>query len=266
MSARRRSDRRDGPRDRSPFTGRRARLILPLVRPLVPAAVSRLAVAALASSVGLAAPVAAAARPTTAQLADEGLDDPRARTLPRRHRLRIGLLSDWVRGSKACTGGGRCERFHFAPLMIEIGYQAQILRRFMIRPSIAFGGNVANTRNAMPLVLQQNIFAGYQGALLGAAAGYSHILPFPTTINATDGHMGLAQPGFVANHVVSGELSLTTRFADRSSLFFAVRLGGMKTHLMHLDIDKHRWFFILGFNAGWYIDLGRGRRRRPQTP
>ncbi len=137
---------------------------------------------------------------------------------------------------------------------------------FGIRPSIGIGGNVANTRNAMPIVLQQNIFAGYQGALLGAAAGYSHILPFPTTINATDGHMGLAQPGFVGNHVVSGELSLTTRFAARSSLFFALRLGGMKTHLMHLDIDKHRWFFILGLNAGWTIDLGQGRRRRQQTP
>lgn len=233
----------------------------------VPAAISRLAVAALALSVGLPAQVAAAARPTTAQLAEDGLDDPRARPLPRRHRLRIGLLADWVRLSEACTANcQRRQRFHFAPLMIDIGYQAQIFRRFMIRPSLAIGGNVANTRNAMPIVLQQNIFVGYQGALLGAAAGYSHIFPFPTTVNNTDGHMGLAQPGLVGNHVVSGELSLTTRFDQRSRLFFALRLGGMKTHLMHLDIDKHRWFFILGFNAGWYIDLGEGRRRRPQTP
>lgn len=224
--------------------------------------------AALALSIGLAATPARARGPTTTALAEEGLDDPRARRLPSRHRLRIGLLADWIRLSEACSPDRRrCERFHFAPLMIDIGYQAQIFKRVMIRPSVAIGGNVANSRNAMPIVLQQNIFVGYQGALLGVAAGYSHILPFPTTINATrERGMGLPQPGLVGNHAVSAELSFTTRLDRRSAMFFALRIGGMKTHLIHLDIDKHRWYPILGFNAGWFIDLGQGRRRRQQPP
>lgn len=239
-------------------------MILPLVRRPAPPAISRLVLVALALAAGVAAP-ASAARPTRAQLASDGLDDPRARDMPARHRLRFSVFSDYVRASQACNSQGRCQRFHFAPLLLDIAYQAQIFRHVMIRPSVGIGGNVGNTRNAMPIIFQQNIFAGYQGDILGVAAGYSHILPFPTTVNASDGHMGLAQPAFIGNHVVSGEVSVTSRLDGRSSIFFALRVGGMATHLRHLDIDKHRWFAILGFNVGWFIDLRRGRRP-PQTP
>lgn len=215
----------------------------------------------------LAGAPAAARGPTAAELEADGLTDPRARTWPARHRLRIGLLADWVRATQACTPDmKRCQRFHFAPLMLDIGYQAQIFKRVMIRPSISVGVNVANTRNAMPAVLQQNIFLGYQGKLLGVAGGYSFIFPFPTVANQDDGHQGFAQPALWGNHAISGELSLTSRLYRNSALFFALRIGGMKTHVIHLDIDKHRWYPIMGFNAGWFIDLGAARKRRRTAP
>ena len=67
--------------------------------------------------------------------------------------------------------------------MIDIAYQLQFLRYLMIRPSLAIGYNVANTRNAMPGVLQPGIFTGYQGKLLGIAGGYTFIQP----VGAFDG-------------------------------------------------------------------------------
>lgn len=216
----------------------------------------------------LLAPLVASARgPTRAELEAEGLSDPRARTMPARHRLRIGLLADWVRASQACTPNGqRCQRFHFAPLMLDIGYQAQLVGWFFVRPSISFGGNVANSRNAMPFVLQQNIHVGYQGKLLGLGAGYSFLFPFPVVANQDDGHLGLAQPALWGNHAVQAEVSLTSRKFGNGALFFALRVGGMKTHLIHLDLDRHRWFAITSFNAGWLFDLGAARKRRRTAP
>ena len=210
--------------------------------------------------VALAAPaqVRAAKRPSQAELAEAGLRDPRAASQPRRHRLRLALLTDYVRTTQACNGAmTRCERFHFAPLVVDLAYQLQFLRYLMLRASLGVGGNAGNTRHAMPAIVQPGAHVGYQGAVLGAAFGYSYIAAFPARANADNGRGGLGQPLLQRNHVVAGELSVTTRI-DRGALNLALRVGGMKTHLTHFNIDRVRWYPIVTFSAGWFF----GPRRR----
>ncbi len=204
----------------------------------------------------------AAARDTSkASLAAAGLDDPRKRPAPPRHRLRLAFLADYVRASAALGRDGKITRFHYAPLLLDFAYQVQILRYLMLRPSLAIGGNVANSRNAMPAAFQPGLFAGYQGALFGAAAGWTVVVPFPATIGINNGHLGPTQPVLLGNHAIQAEISLTTR-VDRGALNFAVRAGMMKSHLIHLDIDKKRWAGCLTLSAGWFFELGARRRRK----
>lgn len=224
----------------------------------------RAAALALATLALSAAPTrdAAARRPTAAELSESGLSDPRARPRPPRHRIRLALLSDYVRASAAVTKDGRVTRFHFAPLMIDVAYQLQFLKHLMLRPSFAVGGNVANSRNAMPLVIQPGIFTGYQGALLGVAVGYTFIQPLGATIGVTNGHPGgLVQPVLNKNHAVQLELSLTTK-VDRGALNFAVRFGPVSAHLYHLTIDERKWRMALTLSAGWFFELGARSRRK----
>ncbi|HFE45553.1 MAG TPA: hypothetical protein ENJ18_08665, partial [Nannocystis exedens] len=97
-------------------------------------------------------------RPTAVELAHEGIDDPRLRKLPRRHRFRLALMTDYVRATKACNAdGSRCTRFHYAPLLLDFAYQLQFLRYAMVRPSLGLGGNVGNNRNAVPVAIQPAI-------------------------------------------------------------------------------------------------------------
>jgi hypothetical protein len=230
----------------------------------VDAAGVRLALAALVP-VALALLVlvpgsAHARRATRAELAAAGLTDPRTRPEPPRHRLRLAFLSDYVRASAALGRDGKITRFHYAPLMIDVAYQVQVFRWAMIRPSFAIGGNVANSRQAMPGAIQPGLFVGYQGALLGIAGGYTFLKAFPEIIPVNDGHGGPTQPVLRNNHAIQGELSLTTR-VDRGALNFAVRFGGVKSYLEHLDIKKDRWSSMLTLSAGWFFDLGARRRR-----
>ena len=186
--------------------------------------------------------------------------------MPARHRLRVAVVADWVRATQACADSPpRCQRFHFAPLLLDFAYQLQFLKYAMFRPSIGIGYNVGNSRNAMPAVLQPSIFLGYQGRLLGAGAGWSFLFPFPTVANQTDGHLGLGQPALWANHALQLELSLTSRL-DRGALNFGLRVGGMKTHLIHLNLDLKRWYPIVTFSLGWFFDVGKQRKRRATAP
>ena len=117
----------------------------------------------------------------------------------------------------------------------------------------------------MPAAIQPGLFAGYQGALLGIAAGYSFMVAFPAVIGVNNGHGGPTQPVLDKMHLAQGEVSLTTR-VDRGALVFAVRYGGMYSHLIHLDLDKKRWFGVLTLSAGWHFDLGARRRNRRAAP
>ena len=219
----------------------------------------RLVLAAFALIV-LAPTGAQARRYSKSELSAAGLTDPRARPAPPRHRLRLALLSDYTRASSALGRDGKITKFHYATLMLDLAYQVQVFKYAMIRPSIALGGNVANSRQAMPGAFQPGLFAGYQGALLGVAAGYSFLMPFPATIGINNGHGGATQPVLNNNHLLQGEVSLTTR-VDRGALHFALRYGGVRSHLIHLDIDKKRWAGVLTLSAGWFFDLGARRRR-----
>ncbi len=195
---------------------------------------------------------------TTAELAEEGIDDPRARTMPRRHRFRMALMADYVRATKACNGSGtRCTRFHYAPLLLDFAYQLQFLRYAMVRPSLALGANVGNSRNAMPIAIQPGLHLGYQGSFLGLAFGYSYILAAPSNANANNGRGGIGQPAYWNNHVVAGEVSVTTKI-DRGALNFGLRVGGMKSYLTHFDILEVRWSPIGTMTAGCFF----GPRKR----
>jgi len=224
----------------------------------------RLISAALAlvclASVSLASAEVHARGATRAELEAAGISDPRVRPAPPRHRLRLSLLADYVKASAALSRDGKITRFHYAPLMLDLAYQVQVFKYAMIRPSLAIGGNVANSRNAMPGAVQPGLFAGYQGALLGVAAGYSYLAPFPAIANADNGHGGASQPVLYNNHLLQAELSVTTR-VDRGALNFAIRGGAVKSHLVHLDLDKKRWSACFTLSAGWFFELGARRRR-----
>ena len=235
----------------------------------------RVLIAALALAQLAAPQVAAARRPTTAELAEDGLTDPRKRQPPPRHRLRLGLLSDALRTTAALGRDGKTTRFYYATLMLDLAYQVQVFKHLMIRPSFAIGGNVANSRQAMPGAVQPGLAIGYQGKLLGAAAVYSLLVPFPRTIGANNGHGGPTQPAFIGltpladgrkgtpSQIIQVELSLTTR-VDRGALNFAVRVGGMHYHLKHLNLDDKRWSPMVTLSAGWFFDLSARRRRRAE--
>lgn len=197
--------------------------------------------------------------------------DPRRRSLPRPHRFRLGVELDYVRLSVAInsTTGNR-QRFHMVPLQLDFAYQAQFLRYFMVRPSIAIGSNVGNTFVSMPLFIHPKIHAGYQGALFGAAVGYGFIDPpirnkdYVSTIRGGEG-----RPVYRNAHHIDVEASVTTRLHRRrqdsrgaGALSVIVRIGAVRGRLEHFETVNRRWRFMFSFNVGWYF--GDGRRWREQ--
>lgn len=221
-----------------------------------PAAALALALAAASTPA-----LAARGRVTTAELAEEGLTDPRLAKLPRRHRFRLALVADYVRTTRACNADAtRCTRFQFVPLTVDFAYQLQFLRYVSFRASLGLGPNVANSRHAMPFAIHPGGYLGVQTSLFGAGFMYSYILVVPARANADNGRGGLGEPLLWNDHLVQGELSLTTRI-DRGALNFGLRVGGMKTHLTHYDLDRVRWFPVVTFSLGWFF----GPRRQKET-
>ncbi len=201
------------------------------------------------------------ARVSKQQLSDAGIDDPRARELPTRHRLRLVLHADYTRLSKACDGNAMCTRFQYAPLMLDFGYQLQFLKYLMFRPSIAAGANVANSRNAMPAVIKPALKAGFQHKLFGIAFGYSYSWPVPARVDATGKAVQIGQPVLWNQHAFDTELSFTSRL-DRTAITFAVTLSAVNANLLHFDLDKTRWFFRLGLTGGVFFDVGKNRKKK----
>lgn len=189
--------------------------------------------------------------------------DPRERKLPRTHRFRLAIHSHWVRLTQTQNPDtGEVERFHYAPMHLDLGYQAQFLRWVMVRIAVGVGGNVANTKNAMPLSIFPQAFVGYQGKVAGVAFGYG----FDWTAAAGDGRtsnrsFALEQPVIRLNHVVMGELSFTSRI-DRVALTFALDLGGMQSNLTHFAEANKRWRFYVGFHAGVFFDGTKRREKK----
>ena len=194
---------------------------------------------------------------------EELVVDPRKRGIPSRHRFRLALHSHWIRLSEAIDGENR-ERFHHAPLMVDAGYQVQFAKWLALRPAVAIGYNVANTRNAMPLAFEPQLWFGYQGKLVGFMVGYAFLLTQPATKDATDGRSrSLPQPVILQNHMIRGELSFTTR-VDRSALTFATGIGAVYSNLHHIQRDDWGWRPILHFAFGAYFDGSLARERRAE--
>lgn len=192
-----------------------------------------------------------------------GEKDPRVRERPRRHRFRMAIHAQYVKLPLADVEG-QSERFHFAPMMLDLGYQAQFLKYVMVRIAVGLGGNVANSRHAMPGTVYPQGYLGYQGKIIGAALGYGFIWTIPPTFDAKDpakpDDIALKQPVITRNHVVVGELSATSKI-DRVGLTFALALGGVQSDLSHYDTTNRKWRFFVGLQAGVYFD-GTIRRER----
>jgi hypothetical protein len=206
----------------------------------------------------------ASSEASAAEAEADGTYDPSKRPPPRPHRFRLGFQMDYVRLSAAVDDEGTTQRFHYLPLQLDFAYQAQLFKIWMVRPSLALGANPANTVEAMPAVVQPQLFTGYQGAGFGVALGYGYLHPFPVRKDViSDTRGGLGQPVITANHAVRGEVSYTTR-VDRGALSFALRLGGLKSHIRHYELDERSWRFMLGLHVGWYFGDGRRAAEREQ--
>lgn len=215
-----------------------------------------------------AAPVPAAqaaGRKSAEDLEEQGFVDPRGRRPPRRHRFRLGLQLEYMRLSAAIDMDTQeVTRYHYLPLAVDAAYQLQFAKWMMLRPSLAFGVNVHNTTEAMPLVLHPQLHAGYQGSMFGVALGYGWFTPPIRTPDArSELRKDPGQPVILNNHHVGGEVSFTTRI-DRGALSLQFRFAGVTSRTLHFDLDKRRWRPMIMFNIGWYFGDGRraDRRRR----
>lgn len=192
-----------------------------------------------------------------------GERDPRQRQRPRTHRFRLAIHAQYVRLTRTFNEAtDEFQRFHFAPLLLDLGYQAQFLKYVMVRIAIAAGGNVANTRHGMPGVVFPQAYVGYQGKIIGVAFGYGFDWTIPPTFGASDpsSNNALEQPVITRNHVVMGELSATSKI-DRVALTFSLALGGIQSETSHYGPLGRKWRFYLGLQAGMYFD-GTIRRER----
>ncbi|MFV8754412.1 hypothetical protein ACNOYE_28020 [Nannocystaceae bacterium ST9] len=188
--------------------------------------------------------------------------DPRKRQLPRTHRFRLAIHSQHVRLTRTLDSEtDEYVRFHYAPLMLDVAYQAQFLKYAMVRLAVAAGGNVANTRNAMPGVLFPQAYVGVQTRILGIAFGYGFDWTIPPIADATAPGKSLQQPVITRNHVVMGEVSATTKI-DRVALTFSLALGGVKSQLHHYQTDNSRFRFYIGLQAGVFFDGTIRREKR----
>lgn len=198
-----------------------------------------------------------------------GERDPRVQKLPRTHRFRLAFHAQWVRLTQTPNPNtGETDRFQFAPLLLDLGYQAQFLKFMMVRLALAAGGNVANTRHAMPLVVFPQAHVGFQHKVIGLAFGYGYDITIPPSYGVRDParSTSLQQPVIVRNHVIKGEISATSRI-DRVAMTFALNLGGVRSDLTHFETQNRKWRFFLGLQAGVFFDgtIRRERKARKQA-
>ncbi|MFO7561310.1 MAG: hypothetical protein R6X02_01600 [Enhygromyxa sp.] len=199
-----------------------------------------------------------------------GERDPRARQRPRTHRFRLAFHAQYLRLSKTEDQTGEVVRFHFAPLMLDLAYQAQFLKFMMARLALGVGANLANTKQAMPIVVYPQAYLGYQGKIFGLAFGYGFDWTIPPNYEYVDVTLPrpkqVQQPVIARNHVVKGELSLTSR-VDRVALTFALAIGGIRSDLSHYDTNNRKWRTYFGLQAGVFFDgsIRRDKKARQKA-
>ena len=188
--------------------------------------------------------------------------DPGTRALPPPHRFRLGVEFFYVRLVRAVAPDGERQRFHLAPGGLDFAYQAQFLRRVMVRPALAISVNAANSFFAMPVFIHPKVHFGYQGALLGAAVGYGYFTPVWHQENVADPiRGGLGAPVLLHSHHVDAEFSLTSR-VDRGALSLLVRVSATNGKIVHYDNEERSWRPMVTMNVGWYFGDGHRQRRR----
>jgi hypothetical protein len=192
-----------------------------------------------------------------------GERDPRKRSRPRTHRFRLALAAHWVRLTQTQNPDtGEVVRFHYAPMYLDLAYQAQFLKFVMVRLAVGLGANVANSRNAMPVSVFPQMYLGYQGKTVGVAFGYGFDWTIPPTFGArSNANDPLEQPVITRNHVVMGELSATSRI-DRVALTFSLAVGGIQSDLTHFDTYNRKWRPYFGFGFGAFFDGSKRREKK----
>ncbi|MBL4685433.1 MAG: hypothetical protein JKY37_12635 [Nannocystaceae bacterium] len=232
-------------------------------RSVVSAAKAALIGGVCLATMALVPNVAAAKGKGEESLEEAGFFDPRKRQPPATHRFRLGLSVYYVRLSAAVDPAtGESQRFHYAPLGLSAAYQAQFARWMMVRPELVLGANVANTMEAMPLLIHPQLHLGYQGSVMGVAFGYGWFSPPIQNKDAiSDVRDGLGQPVITNNHHLGGEVSVTTR-VDRGALSFQFRVHGVKSRTQHFELDNKRWRPMIMVNLGWYFGNGDKQRKR----
>lgn len=192
-----------------------------------------------------------------------GEKDPRVRSRPRTHRFRLAMAAHWIRLTQTQNPNtGEFERFHYAPMYLDLAYQAQFLEYVMVRLAVGVGANVANSRNAMPVSVFPQAYLGYQGKIVGLAFGYGFDWTIPPVFHATaNTSNALEQPVITRNHVVMGELSATSRI-DRVALTFSFAVGGMQSDLTHFDTYNRKFRPYLGFGFGAFFDGSKRREKK----
>jgi hypothetical protein len=199
-----------------------------------------------------------------------GERDPRTRLRPRTHRFRLAIHSQYIRLSRTQDKAGEFIRFHFAPLMLDLAYQAQFVKFMMVRLALAVGGNVANSKQAMPIVVYPQAYLGYQGKIFGLAFGYGFDWTIPPNYGYVDVTLPkpkqVQQPVITRNHVIAGELSLTSK-VDRVALTFALAIGTVRSDLSHFETNNRKWRPYVGLQAGVFFDgsIRREKKARKQA-
>ena len=207
----------------------------------------------------LAAP--AHAKPRGPFDTSEGFTDPRRPALPRAHRFRFTLESGFIGLTKVVDPAtGTPVQFHFAPLMLGLMYQLQFLKLMSLRVGTNLGYNVANSRSAMPVVINPRLWLGVQARRVGIHGGYGYLLIVPGQANATSSRSDLEQPLLKQPHQVGGELSFTSRM-DRFAFTGSVGVQAVLTQICHLSLDcandpsqTKRIYPMVTFGVGVFFD------------
>ena len=195
---------------------------------------------------------------------ENGEVDPRKTPLPRPHRFRLALTGSFMRLSLASTPEGESQRFYFAPLLLDMAYQAQFLKYMMFRAGLGVGVNASNSIHAMPAVLQPQALIGYQGGLFGIAAGYAYILAFPLNKDATDGRASsIGEPILVNNQAIQAEISFTSR-VDRVAFTLSLGFSLVNSTLRHFDTEVRRWRPMPTLGLGLFFDGSIRRAKREE--
>jgi len=154
--------------------------------------------------------------------------------------------------------------------MLGLAYQLQFLKLMSMRVGANLGYNVANSRSAMPLVINPRLWLGVQARRVGVHAGYGYLLIVPAKANAVSSRSALEQPLIKEPHQVGGEFSWTSR-VEKVAFTSSIGIQAVFSHICHLSLDcevdpsgTKRIYPMVTFGVGVFFD-GSIKRAKAKT-